>query len=228
MDKKPVKEILQWDTVNWSKALEFWERNISPEEKNLKCLELGCREGGLSLWLALKGYSVVASDLHDAGTTASPLHRKYHVEDRITYLDINALSIPYENYFDIVVFKSILGGIGRNGNKENQSEVIRQIHKALKPGGKLFFAENTRATKIHEFARKKFTGWGQSWRYVSVQEMGEFLRPFSGYSMNSAGFTGTFGRTENQKAILGYIDRYFFNWMMPRSWKYIVYGVAKK
>jgi len=222
------REILQWDTINWSLPLDFWERNLPEAKGKLICLELGCREGGLSLWLALKGHIVIASDLQDTQTTASPLHRKYQLESQITYRDVNALSIPYENYFDIIIFKSILGGIGRNNNLENQRLVIDQIYKALKPGGRLLFAENGRATMLHEFFRKNFTKWGQSWRYVSVREMEDFLSPFSKVTIKTTGFTGVFGRTEKQKILLGKSDKYFFDKIIPASWKYIIYGVAVK
>ena len=38
------------------------------------------------------------------------------ISSLIIYQDIDATNIPYENYFDIIVFKSIIGGIGRNNN----------------------------------------------------------------------------------------------------------------
>ena len=154
MEKELIKDIIQWDSENWSQPLLFWGERLSNENKALKCLELGCREGGLSLWLALKGYSVISSDLEKTEMVAKPLHQKYNLQDRIIYQNINATSIPYENYFDVIIFKSILGGIGRNNNLKMQQEVILQIHKALKPGGKFLFAENISATILHRFFRK--------------------------------------------------------------------------
>ncbi len=228
MEKELIKDIIQWDSENWSQPLLFWGERLSSENKALKCLELGCREGGLSLWLALKGYSVVSSDLEKTEMVAKPLHQKYNLQDKIIYQDINATSIPYENYFDIIIFKSILGGIGRNNNLKMQQEVILQIHKALKPGGKFLFAENTRATILHRFFRKTFTKWGSTWRYITISEMKEFLTVFSSIETKTTGFAGVFGRTENQKRFLGKIDRYFFNYIFPSTWKYIYYGVAKK
>lgn len=76
------------------------------------------------------------------------------MENLITYQDIDATQIPYENEFDIIVFKSIIGGIGRNDNKEIQQLVFNQIYKALKPGGQLLFAENLSASPLHRFFSK--------------------------------------------------------------------------
>ena len=223
-----LRDVLQWDFINWSLPLQFWEDKLSGEKKELKCLELGSREGGLSLWLALKGHSVITSDLINAEVSAKPLHKKYNVDKNIIYSDIDATLIPYENHFDIIVFKSILGGIGRNDDSEKQRLVLKQIHKALKHGGKLFFAENIRATLLHRFFRKNFTRWGKEWRYVSVKELGEYLSDFSQVEINTTGFTGVFGRTENQKNLLGKADKYFFTKIIPSSWNYIAYGAAVK
>ncbi len=228
MEKELLRDIIQWDSENWSQPLRYWGEELSGEKKTLKCLELGCREGGLSLWLALKGYTVISSDLDKTEELAKPLHQKYNVKEKINYKNINATSIPYENYFDIIIFKSILGGIGRNNNREIQRDVILQIHKALKPGGKLFFAENMRATLLHQFFREKFTKWGASWRYISIDDMNEFLSVFSNFDAKATGFAGVFGRTESQKIFLGKADRYFFNYIFPKKWKYIYYGIATK
>ena len=113
MNDELIKDIIQWDISSWSKALHFWENNID-WSKVSNGLELGGREGGLSLWLALKGKEVVCSDLNDVKNTAEHLHEKHNVSNLVKYEDIDATVIPYENYFDVIVFKSIIGGIGRN------------------------------------------------------------------------------------------------------------------
>ncbi len=226
MEKELLNDILQWDVAGWTPALEFWEQKIPKDKGKLKCLELGCREGGLSLWLALKGHEVNASDLDDTSSVAQPLHLKYKLQN-VSYHNIDATSIPFENYFDVIIFKSILGGIGRMGI-EKQEETIRQIYKALKPGGILLFAENLRATLLHEFFRKNFTRWGKEWRYISLDEMKKFLSIFNASEIKTTGFTSVFGRNENQKSFLNKIDRSVFNKIVPASWKYISYGIARK
>lgn len=221
------KSILQWDTLSWSAALGYWEENAQDLSNRLG-LELGGREGGLSLWLAGKGMFVTCSDLSGVRESARPLHEKFGVASQINYEDIDATNIPYKDKFDVIVFKSIIGGIGRGDNIEIQKKVFREIHKALKPGGKLFFAENLTASPLHRFFRKRFTNWGDSWRYVTHEEMEMFLQPFSRYELKSTGVTAAFGRTEFQRNILARADRIFFNHLCPDSWKYIGYGMAVK
>lgn len=222
-----LNSILQWDVISWSKALHFWQSNVE-FPKIAKALELGGREGGLSLWLALNDKQVICSDLSNTHQTATPLHQKFGVVDFIHYQDIDASKIPYENHFDLIVFKSIIGGIGRNNNIEIQQQVFRQIHKALKPGGMLLFAENLTASPIHKLLRKRFVQWGDSWRYISLDELKSFLQFFSSFQIKSNGFLATFGRNEAQRKFLAHLDDLIFNHICPENWKYIGYGIAVK
>ncbi len=225
---KYLREIIEWDFINWSVALTYWENNASSECSNAAVLEIGAYNGGLALWLAQKGSKVICSDLNGPTEAARQKHTKYKVQYSIQYAAINALDIPYNSFFDIIIFKSVLGGIGRNNKKDLQIQTISQIYKALKPGGELLFAENLVASPIHRFFRRHFVKWGTEWRYVSVQEIKEFLSIFSDFKFTTVGFLGAFGRTDWQRNILGVLDRIIFNYITPRSWKYIIIGIAKK
>lgn len=227
MTEELTKDIIQWDIKSWSKALEYWDTNID-WNKIENGLELGGREGGLSLWLSLKGINTVCSDLKDVKNTAEQLHLHHDVSSLIKYQDIDASNIPYENYFDVIVFKSIIGGIGSNNNYEIQQKVFKEIFKALKPGGKLLFAENLIASPFHQKMRKRFVNWGNSWRYLSIKEMNQLLSDFSTYEIKTTGILGTFGRNENQRNILSTIDNLILNKICPNNWKYIGYGIAEK
>ena len=227
MDKEGIKEIIQWDVRAWSKALKFWEKNIYWKE-NMTALDLGAREGGLSLWLAQKGVNTVCSDYSNAKKQAEPLHSKHKLSATIDYQDIDATNIPYENHFDIIIFKSIIGGISQGADIEIQKKVFEEIEKALKPGGVLLFAENLSSTQLHKKLREKFNKWGDYWRYLSLADMKNLLAPFESYKIQTTGFLGTFGRNEKQKNLLTRIDEISFNHITPANWKYIGYGIAQK
>ena len=227
MTSDTLEDIIQWDIKSWARVLSYWDKKTDWDKVH-NCLELGGREGGLSLWLALKGKTTVCSDLKDVKQTAENLHLRYSVNSLIKYQDIDATNIPYENYFDIIIFKSIIGGIGRNNNLEKQQNVFDEIYKALQPGGKLLFAENHIASKLHQQLRKKFVRWGNDWRYVSIQEMKEFLKPYSTTEIKTTGLVATFGRNESQRNLLATLDDILLNKVCPDKWKYITYGVAEK
>lgn len=227
MNDNLINDIIQWDVKSWSHALQYWEEKINWNEVN-NCLEIGANKGGLSLWLALKGKKEICSDYKDVETNAKPLHSKYNVLDFIIYENIDALHLPYENFFDIIVFKSIIPSIGRNNNIERQKLVFSEAHKALKKGGKLLFAENLTATVIHKFARKHFVKWGNSCRYININEVKNFLGIFNTYEIKTTGVISAFGRNESQRQILANIDDALFNKICPDTWKYIIYGIAEK
>lgn len=227
MTKNHIRDIIQWDVKSWSVALNYWEKVVDwPNVQN--ALELGGREGGLSLWLAGHGVKTICSDLSEVEKKAFPLHRKYGVDQYITYQDIDATNIPYENYFDIIVFKSILGGIGRGNSHEKQKKSFQQIYKALKPGGKLLFAENLVASPVHQHLRKRYIKWAGYWRYVTLEEMKDFLQEFSDYELKQTGVMAAFGRSESQRYLLAGVDQLILNKFSPAHWKYIGYGIAIK
>ncbi|AEA45790.1 methyltransferase domain-containing protein [Fluviicola taffensis] len=226
-DYQLLKEIIQWDIKSWSKALLFWEKNVDWNQVE-NGLELGGREGGLSLWLALKGKTTLCTDLNNIKETAEKLHVKHQVTALISYENLDAAAIPYENHFDVIVFKSIIGGIGRNDNFEIQKKVFKEIYKALKPGGKLLFAENLIGSQVHKKLRVRYANWGSPWRYLSISEMEECLSIFSSYELKTTGFLATLGRGEKQRKFFAAIDQLFWNHVTPSKWKYIAYGVAQK
>ncbi len=226
-DKKLIADIIQWDINSWKYAIDFWESKCN-FNSSMNALELGGRQGGLSLWLALKGIKTICSDLNDTEKTAFPLHLKHNLSHLISYHDINATTIPYKEQFDIIVFKSILGGIGYGNNKNAQEQTFNSIYNALKPGGKLLFAENLAASPFHQFFRKKFVKWGSEWRYPKLEELEQWLTNFSKVEMECKGVWATFGRSEKQRNLLSAFDKTIFDYVTPKQHRYIVFAVAEK
>lgn len=223
--KDELKRYVEWDVRNWSAALDFWLAHSRQNLADCKVLEVGTNFGGLTLWFASKGAEVFSTDFQGVRAEAVELHAQSGLSHLIKHEKINALDIPYTEKFDIVVFKSVIGAID---DVNLQKKAVAEMHKALKSGGELFFAENLTASPIHKFFRRKLIKWGNSWRYLTSAEMLEFLEPFAEKSVRIHGFAGTFGRTEPQRNLLALADSYFFNKIVPKSWKYIISGVARK
>lgn len=170
--------------------------------------------------------TITCSDLSDPRGSASPLHKRYGVEDRITYAAVDATKLDACEVYDVICFKSVLGGVGHHDNKAAQETAIHNCYRALKPGGHLVFAENLTSSPMHQFLRRRFNAWSY-WRYVTVEETLDFCRDFSKVEHRCFGFLGTLGRTEGQRAFLGRIDR-VFDRFLPEGAKYIISVVAEK
>lgn len=216
----------QWEVRSWSRAYPLWHRTLAalPKDRRL-ALALGERDGGLSLMLADHGFYTVCSDLHGPTERAKALHLTYGWEDAITYESIDATAIlKPDASFDVVVFKSMIGALG---SKEKQALAIREMHRVLKPGGVLLFAENLRGTAFHRFLRRHFVPWNSFWRYPDILRDRDLFAPFARMVDGSTGLLASLGRSEMQRDLLGRVDAIIAP-LVPVSWRTIWYGVAFK
>jgi SAM-dependent methyltransferase len=222
-----LADFIEWDLANWAPALDFWLQSTSLDLSNTVALELGAGLGGLSLWLALHGARVVCTDLRGPTPEARALHRRHNVEHLVSYRALDATDIPFAAQFDLVVFKSVLGDVGRGRRRELQERAVREMHKALRPGGELWFAENLTGSALHRLARR-FIRRGSLWRYVSLEETEQLLSPFRRHACRTTGFLAVFGRDGLPRNLLGALDRSLCNRVVPERWRYVVFGVANK
>ncbi len=223
-----VTDTIKWDRFNWARAIKSWEID---DLSGKKALGLGECEGGLALYFALKGADVICTDYRWMGSQsyekAQFLHNKYGVDDRIRYEDIDATAIPYEGEFDIIFFKSILGGIGRNGNDEIIATVFEQIYKALKPGGVLYYAENLRGCSILRKFRSRYSvAFRNGWNYKDAKHLEELEdERFCVIKRGMFGCIACMGPNEPFRNVLGVFDAILERLNIDR---YIMSAVLKK
>lgn len=222
-----LRDIIQWDVSSWKSALVFWESCLG-DVSGARVLDVGARDGGISLYWALRGCEVVCSDLRGPSDAARELHQRHGVANRVSYAEIDAtrMALP-DGKFDIVCFKSVLGGIGGACGFEGQQASVNEMHRVLKPGGRLVFAENMEASRLHRFLRTRFVRWGARWKYLQVEELQDLLRPFRDARLEFHGFWSALGRREWQRTWLHTIDR-VIQPLIPNRQRYIVLGCARK
>ena len=161
------------------------------------------------------------------------VHLEYPFSGKIKYGKIDVLNIDpiYKDRFDLIVFKSVIGGLNGFDHKKNAEEVISQIYDCLNHNGYLFFAENLVSTRFHMYIRNKY-GWGKNkkgWNYYKIDELTSAIKKrFTKFSYETKGFLGCFGRNEFQKRILGNVDNYIFNSLLSDENKYIFFCICRK
>jgi ubiquinone/menaquinone biosynthesis C-methylase UbiE len=172
---------------------------------------------------------VICSDLTNPKATAQMLHNKYKLNYKIQYESIDCTKLLYkENFFDVVIFKSVIGALG---SEEKQRLAIQEILRVLKPGGVLLFAENLNSSFLHTYLRRKFVPWSfreqNRWRYLKLNEMYLFLNKYNFVELNTTGFFANLVGNNLIKNIISYFD-YVFEKLLPKKLRYIVYGAAIK
>lgn len=224
MTRLPLEAIFEWDVATWSRSLSLWERHIPGELAGSHALEVGARNGGLSLYLAEKGATVVCSDLSDPEKRARPGHERWDVAGRIEYRVADTTALPFEDEsFDLVAFKSVLGALS---TAEAQAGAIAELQRVLRPGGRLLWAENLEASRLHRLLRRRLP-WASYWRYPSLAEWREWTDGFAECQLATAGVSAALGRSERQRRFLARLD-HVLETVTPRGWRYAVFGVARK
>lgn len=229
MNNRLRKDIIEWDVRNWGTVIDFIKENHM-DFKGKSVLELGARNGELSLYYALKGAKVVCSDLEGPTKDAHDLHKRYGVSNSVEYEAIDATDIPdkYKGKFDYITFKSVIGGIGSWNDLKAQKKCVACCYKCLKPGGRLIFADNMKASVVHRIARRLFVKWGGKWHYETKKEIHMLMRKFKLIDERYVGVAGCFGRSEESRNRLGKLDSCFLNKIVPDSWKYIGMYIYEK
>ena len=129
---KKYDNFIDWDIPNWSRALQYLDKHRHTEFYGKKVLEIGSGYGGLSFWAASNGAKVLCSDIVAPSEVAINMAKKYKIKN-IKFEKLNVLEMLYRDEFDIVLFKSVLGGISRSNNFSELKRIMYGIHDVLKP-----------------------------------------------------------------------------------------------
>ncbi len=229
MNDKINNDIIGWDIGIWSKSLQFFDQNIDFKKIN-NALELGAssQSGGYSLYLSQKGIHTICSSHLHVNKKTKLIHGKYKSSQLIKYEKVDILNIPYSNFFDLVCFKSVLGGIKRNFEPKKILEIsFKQISKCLKNDGILIFSENITSTTVHKFFRKKFTIPVYGWHYFDIEELIKICDlSFHEVQNTTNGFITCFF-PDSLREMFSFFDNYIFCKVIPSKYHYVFIAICK-
>ncbi len=115
---------------------DFIEQEIG-FNKSLKILDVGCGTGRHAIELATRGYHVTGIDL-SASMLDKAREKASRQGLRIDFAEHDARDLPYIDAFDLVIMLCE-GGFPLMETDEMNFEILKNVTKALKKGGKLIF-----------------------------------------------------------------------------------------
>lgn len=226
MNKKELKDIINWDVETWKEILPYWEEQLVEYEKTTSvCIEIGARDGGITLWMALNGFKMICSDNYYDLEDAKKLHTEYKIIEGVEYKKVDLLNWQEEGRYDVIVLKSVFGALQ---NEISINTAVDNIFRNLKKGGILLFAENSKGTFFHQKLRKKYTDWGNIWFYFDDELIKTLFDKFEVVEVRHNGVLTVLGNRIGFSTIFSKLDKYFFNKITPNRVKYMLFGYAKK
>lgn len=233
MSELPVKDIIEWDILNWSQIIPQWTPIIESMPKDSKVLAVGERDGGLSLWLALLGFDVTCTDRVGPTQEAGKLHKKYGVEDKVSYKELDIVNCDWDGeQYDIILIKSVIGGVmavygdKTTRNFDTQKKAVANMYHLLKPGGVLLSVENMKGNSLLHLMRK-VTGKAGGWRHFTWQEIKELYGSFDEVKTKTFGVLPTLFSNNAINKINFSLNKYLLDILPPQT-KYVAITTARK
>lgn len=133
------------------KQCDFIEKALELK-KDMRILDLACGQGRHAIELAKRGYNVVGLDYSDYLLNVAKEKAKKE-EVNVEFIKGDMRNLPFENEFDAIY--NIFTSFGYFSDEDN-FKVLKEVHKALKKGGKFLIDLSNPIAVIKNFQYKSW------------------------------------------------------------------------
>ena len=163
--KYPPEELVRFIARNYYKA---------ENRKAVKVLDVGCGTGAGTWFVAREGFDAYGVD---GSETAIAIAKRRFEEERLeghfSVGDIVELDFPDENFDAVIDIASI-----QHNSSENIQNILNEVHRVLKPGGKFFgmmLGEcvdwNTGDYTTHHFTQNELEDFFKEFSNLSIESV---------------------------------------------------------
>lgn len=185
-----IEDCCGWNRKIWADAIEFAVSQLPADLAGRTALEIGASDRSTVVpILAARGaeascsYYMKPPDFIVNGRLKY-IYDKYHIKGiSILEADIRNISGQY----DIIIMKSVLGGVCRNGHYEGIKEILtRMVAHNLTQRGVILTLDNG-YIQLFQALRKALGTGGNTWSYLRTEQFAESLSDFD-VTMKGFGF----------------------------------------
>lgn len=218
--RRIIEDSCGWNKKIWADAVEFALNFCTKYDNKTKVLEIGASEySALSPIFSSIGYDVMCS-YYDQNAYQAIINgclptviNKYGLT-LPKLVQLNAWEIKNKT-FDIIILKSVIGGICRNDDYTLISNLIAKLYASLKPNGILITIDN-QENYIANCFRNLFGAGNSKWTYLNKDKLAMKLTPYhyeqKGFGLlNFARFASFNSEVEPINDLLYTIDQVLLN-----------------
>jgi hypothetical protein len=185
--RRLIEDCCGWNRKIWADAIEFAIANSLLEMSGKKALEIGAGEhSALAPVFSALGAAVTCSYYGQPRERVADgrlkfVMNKYRLENiELAEADINNV----QGVYDIIVLKSVLGGVCRSNDYQKMKDVVDRLMRNLSEGGCILSIDNG---FIGAFDRlRQVRGAGKNnWTYIKAAE---FASALAGHDVSMRGF----------------------------------------